>query len=395
VAATETLTQRVGHLLKGRYRVDRVLHSGAHSTVYAGVDIKGGRVAIKVLEGERDASLLRSSYLANAVGHPSAVNVLESGSTDDGVDFVVMELLEATSMAALMQQHEGHLPLRFACNIADQGLELLTCAHAQGIVHGALEPRKLVFTHTERLKVLGFGKPASEQACADDVRSLTNAVVWLLAGEQVASLRGGALAPERIAGVLERGLSDDPERRWKSADAMRTALQLACKAELGRPVDRSLRPLSGRMSFPPPLPTTPTTTTQKRSLGSVWLAGVGAALVALFASLQLFEMPEAQATAPEPQSDVSAAAEPAAEAAPSDHGAAAHPERPEHEAPLDALPADTEATEPPRQPLKKKSGVAGKNLPASTMCAQLTSVQRTRSLSHEEATLFRSECSKP
>ena len=117
--AVQAVTDRTGQLLKGRYRIERELHRRADSAVYAGVDLKQGRVAIKVLP-HSDTSALRRSYLANAVGHPSVVNVLDTGTTPDGAAFLVMEMLEAESLAQLLasQAQAGRLPIRLACDIA-------------------------------------------------------------------------------------------------------------------------------------------------------------------------------------------------------------------------------------------------------------------------------------
>lgn len=414
------LTQRTGQLLKGRYRIHQLLHSGAGSTVYAGVDQKSGRVAIKVLEASRDAAQLRSSYLANAVGHPSAVNVLDTGSTEDGAVFLVMELLEATSMRELMRQHDGRLPVRLACTIADQGLELLTCAHAQGIVHGEIELAKLFFTRTERLKLLGFDKPqavvpgaapssVSEQACADDVRDLSEVIVWLLYGEPVdGPLAEQALQlPARIASVLERGLSSAAELRWKSANAMRTALQLACQAELGRPVDRALRPLAARQA--------PSKTTR-----GIWFAAAGALLAGLYATRNLTPIPPpsaatetdqaavSEAPAPAPSQD-EAHAQPAATTVPSAptppavyslDTALAHP-APAASARLAdsaARPTRLVPRKPPipelRTPIQRRPTLAAKITSINPICAQLTAARRTRSLSDSEAEQWLSHCTK-
>lgn len=399
------LTQRTGQLLKGRYRIHQLLHRGVGSTVYAGVDQKSGRIAIKVLEGSGDAHVdvgrLRSSYLANAVGHPSAVNVLDTGSTEDGAVFLVMELLEATSMRELLSQHEGRLPVRLACTIADQGLELLACAHAQGIAHGEIELNKLFFMRTERLKLLGFDKPqaaatgASEQACAQDVRDLTRVIAWLLHGEPVLEARA-LRSPERIATVLERGLSEAEAQRWKSANAMRTALQLACQAELGRPVDRSLRPLAAKQ-------------TPKKSARGVWIAASGALLMGLFAVRELGQVPQPTAAEPALESDTAAALQQPAEGL-RDDAPAAPIEATERPASY-AADSDNAAPSPPppaagvvvprkppvpelRMPFQRRPDSPGRISTVSPVCEPLRAARLSRSLSDEESKVWLAQCTK-
>lgn len=397
------LTQRTGQLLKGRYRIHQLLHHGVGSIVYAGLDQKSGRVAIKVLEGSQDATQLRSSYLANAVGHPSAVNVLDTGSTEDGAVFLVMELLEGTSMRELLSQYDGHLPVRLACTIADQGLELLACAHAQGIAHGEIELGKLFFTRTERLKLLGFDKPqaaatgTSEQACAEDIRALTRVIAQLLHGEPVLETTALRL-PDRIAAVLERGASSVETERWKNANAMRTALQLACQAELGRPVDRSLRPLAAKQKH-------------KKSARGIWVAASAALLVSAFALRDLGPPPQPTAAEEPAESDVAAAAEPPAAtpqeepasevqapmgpalyAADDDNAAAADSSIPQPSA------AGVVPRKPPiparRLPFQRRPGSHSRITTLSPVCEQLRAARRDRSLSGDEAQLWLAQCTK-
>jgi hypothetical protein len=399
------LTQRTGQLLKGRYRIHQLLHRGVRSTVYAGVDQKSGRVAIKVLDGSPDATQLRSSYLANAVGHPSAVNVLDTGSTEDGAVFLVMELLEATSMRELLRQHDGRLPVRLACTIADQGLDLLACAHAQGIAHGEIALDKLFFTRTERLKLLGFDKPqmaatgASEQACAEDVRALTRVIAELLHGEPVLTTQALRL-PERIAAVLERGLSCDAALRWRGANAMRTALQLACQAELGRPVDRALRPLAKAQQA---------RRSQKRSSRGIWFAASGALLVGIFVLRDLGPVSQPPAAEEPAESDVAPASSQPSEA-PQEEAPAAPAPQPTVYAddsddvapPASASPQPSAAGLVPRKPaipelrtpFQRRPGAAGRVTTMNQVCTQLRAARRSRSLSDDETEVWLEQCTK-
>ena len=50
--------------------------------------------------GATPARFLREGYVANAVGHPAVVAVLDDGVTEDGAVFLVLELLEGESIDA-------------------------------------------------------------------------------------------------------------------------------------------------------------------------------------------------------------------------------------------------------------------------------------------------------
>ena len=95
---------RVGQMVKDKWRLEALLGAGGTACVYSAVHRNGRRVAIKVLHPELSAvsslvtRFLREGYLANKVGHPGAVAVLDDDRTDDGAVFLVMELLEGHSL---------------------------------------------------------------------------------------------------------------------------------------------------------------------------------------------------------------------------------------------------------------------------------------------------------
>src|SRR5262245_18434773 len=101
----ELALQRVGKVLVEKWRLDKVLGMGGMATVYAATHQNNLRaVAIKLLHPELAANaqlkkrFLREGYLANKVGHPGAVAVLDDGVSDDGSVFLVMDLLVGESL---------------------------------------------------------------------------------------------------------------------------------------------------------------------------------------------------------------------------------------------------------------------------------------------------------
>src|SRR5258708_3155577 len=91
----------VGRVLCDKWRIDARIARGGVAMVYAGTHKNNGnRVAIKVLHPEfsRDADtrsrFLQEGYAANKVGHPGVVRILDDDVTEEGLAFLVMELLE-------------------------------------------------------------------------------------------------------------------------------------------------------------------------------------------------------------------------------------------------------------------------------------------------------------
>ena len=91
-------------MLNGKWRLDSVLGIGGMATVYAATHRNQKRVAIKMLHPEVSIDeqlrlrFTREGYVANTVGHPGVVSVLDDDVTEDGAAFLVMELLEGETL---------------------------------------------------------------------------------------------------------------------------------------------------------------------------------------------------------------------------------------------------------------------------------------------------------
>jgi len=93
--------RRIGTVLDGKWKLDSILGVGGMAAVYAATHRNGARAAIKLFPFSVTTSvefaerILREGYLANKIGHPAVVRVL-----DDHLDreaeyaYLVMELLE-------------------------------------------------------------------------------------------------------------------------------------------------------------------------------------------------------------------------------------------------------------------------------------------------------------
>jgi serine/threonine-protein kinase len=189
----------VGRVLSGKWRVERLLGEGGSSIVYAAAHRNGRCVAIKVLRDELAQKpkarkrFLREGYLANQVKHPGAVAVLDDDVDDDGTVFLVMELLEGETLARKNSRRSDRLALSGVLSVADQVLDVLTAAHASGIIHRDVKPENVFISRDGTIKLLDFG---IARLC--DPR--TNAAASSFTGTDAAMGTLGFMAPEQARG---------------------------------------------------------------------------------------------------------------------------------------------------------------------------------------------------
>jgi serine/threonine protein kinase len=168
----------IGALINDRYVVDTVIGKGSSGIVYKATRLLMQReVAVKVLHsylGAESGSLdrfLREARAASQLKHPHIINIWESGVTDDGQPYFVMDYLEGSTLAELVKD-KGALPLQRTLPIVRQICEALGEAHRQSIVHRDVKPENIVLQESDYanqedfVKVLDFG--IADQAAAGD-----------------------------------------------------------------------------------------------------------------------------------------------------------------------------------------------------------------------------------
>src|SRR5215212_4414626 len=136
-------------IVAGRYVLKAPLGRGGMGVVWRAQDVVLGReVAVKEVvfppampEAERrpaQARVLREARAAARLNHPGAVTLYDVVQ-DRGNTFIVMELVEAPTLADLVQA-EGPLPPEQVAELGRQLASALEAAHAAGIVHRDVKP---------------------------------------------------------------------------------------------------------------------------------------------------------------------------------------------------------------------------------------------------------------
>ncbi|MEA5363706.1 serine/threonine-protein kinase [Amycolatopsis sp., V23-08] len=188
--APATPGQRV---VAGRYALLGELGRGGMGVVWRAHDqVIGRQVAVKELrlpDAESAAVFseraLREVRTGGRLNDPAVVTVYDV-VTDGGTTFIVMELVEAPSLAELVRQR-GPMHSAQAAQLGERVLAALQAAHAAGIVHRDVKPANILVAPDGRVKLTDFGIAHA----IDDPRLTTSGMI-------VGS--PAFMAPERVEG---------------------------------------------------------------------------------------------------------------------------------------------------------------------------------------------------
>ena len=157
---------KVGDLLAGKYRVERILGEGGMGVVVAAHhELLDQHVAVKLLytdiaDREAQSRLLLEARACAKLQSEHVARVVDVDTGADGLPFIVMELLEGADLCQIADSR-GALPRWLVVDYVLQALEGLAHAHSRGIVHRDLKPSNLFLTNrpdgTQIIKILDFG----------------------------------------------------------------------------------------------------------------------------------------------------------------------------------------------------------------------------------------------
>jgi serine/threonine-protein kinase len=353
---------RVGELVAGKFRVERVLGEGGMGVVLQVRHLQlASRAALKFLRPEVAARasmagrFLREAKAAANLRSEHVARVVDMGTLESGAPFLVMEYLEGTDLRAVLEQR-GRLPVAEAVEYVLQACDALAEAHRLGLVHRDVKPANLFLTRradgSPLVKVLDFGiAKALDEADGDLRGSLTStdaavgstiymapeqvrsakdvdarADVWAIGvvlhelvtgtppfGGETASAVCAAIvadppaslvdklpeAPPGLDAVILRCLDKDMTRRYRDLDEVARALRPFAPGERPAPVEPVVRDDDDDT---PPSPSPP-----RRSIPTAFVvAGVVAGALAASAVFALVRSPSAATVVP-PVPAVSAA----------------------------------------------------------------------------------------
>jgi serine/threonine-protein kinase len=197
----EVAPVREGEILDGKYRVERVLGAGGMGVVVAATHVHlSTRVALKfLLPGALGNQTIvdrfaREARAAVQIRSEHVARVIDVGTLPTGSPYMVMEFLEGSDLAELLQRRGPLAPAQAVGYVLQAG-EAIAEAHALGIVHRDLKPANLFLAaqpgRDPIVKVLDFGISKTHDASPSS-RTATTAILGsphYMAPEQMMSSR--------------------------------------------------------------------------------------------------------------------------------------------------------------------------------------------------------------
>ena len=187
------MDQYIGKMLDNRYEILDCIGSGGMAMVYKARDHRLNRlVAVKILKPElaSDADFRRRFHdESQAVAMLSHINIVSvyDVSHSDGLDYIVMEMIDGLTLKQYMQRRGIPLNWREALHFITQIIRALSHAHSRGIIHRDIKPHNIMVLRDGSVKVTDFG-----------IAQLTSAAQSTLTQEAIGSVH--YISPEQAKG---------------------------------------------------------------------------------------------------------------------------------------------------------------------------------------------------
>ena len=195
------MDQYIGKMLDNRYEILERIGVGGMAVVYKARCHRLNRlVAIKILKPElaSDADFRRrfqaESQAVAMLSHVNIVGVYDVCQSD-GLNYIVMELIEGMSLKQYMQKRGLPLKWQEALHFIAQILRALDHAHSRGIIHRDIKPHNIMVLRDGSIKVADFG-----------IARLTSSAQATLTQEALGSVH--YISPEQAKGSHIDGRSD-------------------------------------------------------------------------------------------------------------------------------------------------------------------------------------------
>ena len=156
------MTSRVGRRI-GAYDVLEEIGHGGMGEVYRAKRADGHyekEVAIKMVRGGYDTSSVVERFrherqILASLDHPNIARLIDGGTTEEGIPYLVMELIEGTPIDQYCEVNDLGVPERLRLFI--QVCSAVQYAHQRLVIHRDIKPGNILVTKAGVPKLLDFG----------------------------------------------------------------------------------------------------------------------------------------------------------------------------------------------------------------------------------------------
>jgi len=156
------LGNRAGRRL-GVYQILEEIGHGGMGEVYRACRVDGQyeqQVAVKMVRGGYDTRLILERFrherqILATLDHPNIARLLDGGTSEDGIPYLVMELIEGEPIDQFCEKHKLSISERLTLFL--QVCAAVQYAHGHLVVHRDIKPGNILVTGTGVPKLLDFG----------------------------------------------------------------------------------------------------------------------------------------------------------------------------------------------------------------------------------------------
>ncbi len=146
----------------GAYRLKKIIGRGGMSAVYLAsrIDDFEKEVAVKIIppfeNRQRSAeNFRRERQILAHLEHPNIARILDGGTTEENLPYIVMEFVDGVSLTEFCRQRNS--VEREILELFLKVCQTVTFAHQNLIVHRDLKPNNILVTNDGNVKLLDFG----------------------------------------------------------------------------------------------------------------------------------------------------------------------------------------------------------------------------------------------
>ena len=232
----------------GPWRLTGVIGQGGMGTVWRAERADGlfaQTAAIKLLRpglfsARSERQFARERGILASLHHPNIARLFDGGTSEDGLSYFVMELIEGVPITRFCADQS--LPLKDRVALLSTLCEAVEYAHQQLVVHADIKPGNVLVAPTHGVKLLDFGisrlSGETDEGAPRSGHSPHYASPQLQAGERAVAaddifaigallenLLEGHTPDADLAAVAARASAPDPAQRYGSVGALRDDLQ--------------------------------------------------------------------------------------------------------------------------------------------------------------------------